>query len=290
MRQRLVRVLSTGRCGTKWLSEFFRHFGVESYHEAFFTVRPTEALIAYMNDLGNRWVLNRDAFYADKSRSADAYVRKVQQRFQWQRLTKVGTRGLIVDAANVLTPWTALLEPALQKAGIETRNLILFRNPYKTIHAMRTVEGASAFQHRPDRFHHSKDALMVAAEVWAKTYEMALEFKERYPTFHLLKVEEFSSEFEKAKQTLDFVGVTITNSRYERFQTRLNEEKYRTTKVNSVRNSDLFHDPRFEISETQMEEIDRIIQPITEKLGIDLAAAKTEYLQFHRERKPRIFA
>ena len=76
MRQRLVRVMSTGRCGTKWLSEFFRHIGVESYHEGFFAVRPTEALIGYMNDLSNRWVLNRDAFYADRSRSADAYVER----------------------------------------------------------------------------------------------------------------------------------------------------------------------------------------------------------------------
>jgi hypothetical protein len=289
MRQRLVRVLSTGRCGTKWLSEVFRQIGVESYHEGFFNVRPQEALIGYMNDLGNRWVSNRDAFYADRSRSADAYVRKVKQRFLWQRVTKVRARGLIVDADNTLTPWTVLLEPALQKAGIETRHLILFRNPYKTIHAMRTVEGAGQFQHRSDRFHHSKDAVMVAAEVWAEIYKMALEFKERYPNFHLLNVEEFSSDFERARQTLDFVGVTLTKSRYKRFQTKLNEEKYRTTKVESLRNSDLFHDPRFEISEKQMEEIDRIIQPITEELGIDVAAAKTEYVQFHREQKPRIF-
>jgi hypothetical protein len=202
----------------------------------------------------------------------------------------VGARGLIVDTDNLLTPWTALLEPALQKAGIETCNLILFRNPYKTIHAMCTVEGAGQFQHRPDRFHHGRDALMVAAEVWAKIYEMALEFKERYPTFHLLKVEDFSSDFEKARQTLDFVGVTTTKSRYEQFRTRLNEEKYRTTKVESLRNSDLFHDPRFVISETQLDEIDRIIQPIAAGLGIDLAAAKADYLQFHRDEKSRIFS
>jgi hypothetical protein len=290
MRQRIVRVLSTGRCGTKWLSEFFCHIGVESYHEGFYSVQPQEALIGYMNDLANRWVLNRDAFYADRSRSADAYVRKVQQRFRWQRVTRLGARGLIVDTDNMLTPWTALLEPALQEAGIETRNLILFRNPYKTIHAMRTVEGAGAFPHRPDRFHHSKDAVMMAAEVWARIYEMALEFKERYPTFHLLKVEDFSSDFEKARQTLDFVGVTITKSRYEQFRTRLDVEKYRTSKVQSVRNSDLFHEPRFVISEAQMAEMDGTIQPIAEELGIDLAAAKTDYLQFHRDEKPRIFA
>ena len=83
-----------------------------------------------------------------------------------------------------------------------------------------------------------------------KIYEMALEFKARYPSFHLLKVEEFASDLERARQTLEFVGVTITKSRYERSQTRLNEEKDRTTKVDSLRNSDLFHDPRFEISET----------------------------------------
>ena len=41
-------------------------------------------------------------------------------------------------------------------------------------------------------------SVLSAAEVWAKIYEMARESKERYDTFRLLELEEFSARFDKA--------------------------------------------------------------------------------------------
>jgi hypothetical protein len=304
----LIRVLSTGKTGTKFLSEAFADQGYHSFHEDLYLGEPYSAVTQYLHMLGDLWKADREAYYQLHSDFAEPYVRAVgeaidssqaavKSRTAWSRLfgADESKRGYVIHTAHNLTPATPLIERELEKAGIQARTLVLYRNPLKTIHAIYLVEGKfredqTAFRMRPPSFSEGETGFLGAASVWANLYAMALDQSRHYGVekFHLLELERFSSEFEYAQQIFGFTGLEFDGDRFRKFSQQELSKPLRAAKVDSARNSHLFHNPDFVFSAEQISQIQTRLSQVVIDYGIDWDRCVVDYLTFHASEKNKL--
>lgn len=300
----LIRMLSTGRVGTKFVAGAFADQGYRAFHENLYAGEPSSAIIQYMRMLGDLWMENRDKYYALQSDFAKPYIDTVLEILNTYRRVPTrslrsfflrkgisGVESVVVHTANVLTLATPIIEKEAGKRGLAIKTLILFRNPLKTIHAIYTVEGpASAwgdpFHNWPSSFF-CDEGVRGAADIWAYTYRLALDQQSYYGLrrFRVFQLEKFTADQNYAKQIFEFSGLDFDPGRFETFcQTELNKP-FRISKVQSVRNSHLFHNPDFVFSQIEIDAIFEQIKDVIADYEINWEASVKDYLDFHAKEK-----
>jgi len=306
MEPTLIRVLSTGRVGTKFVAAAFSDQGYRAFHENLYAGEPGSAIIQYMRMLGDLWMENRDKYYELESNFAKPYIKTVLEvldiksaplgslRSFFQQKGKRRVESVVVHTANVLTPATPLIEKEAERCGLAIKTLILFRNPLKTIHAIYTVESPSSEWGGP--YHNwsssffSDSGVQGAADIWANTYRLALDQQRYYGVqrFRIFRLEDFSSDPRYAKQVFEFAGLNFDQRRFETFyQAELNKP-FRVSKVDSIRNSHLFHNPDFVFSQMEIDAIFAHIKDVIADYEIDWEASVRDYIDFHTKEKTRI--
>lgn len=311
MQGKLVRMLSTGRAGTKFIAGAFADQGYTSYHEDLYIGEPTSAVMLYIHMLGDLWKLDKDKYFSFESNFAQPYVRVVTEKLityrdeAHQPVTKrirdalVSQKvkpkpGFVVHTAHILTAATPLIERELERSSIESRNLILLRNPLRTIHALYIVEGGLVKGERPYRMFPASfsgdETFIGAADIWANTYRMAFDQKEYFgqDKFQLLELETFSKDTDYAANIFDFIELNFDPSRYKNFTKRELNKPLRSSKRDSLRNSHVFHKPDFVFSSKEIQRIYVQIQDVIELYGIDWGNCVEEYQQFHAKEKSQI--
>jgi hypothetical protein len=306
----LIRVLSTGKTGTKFLSNVFADQGYFSYHENLYLGEPYSAVTQYLHMLSDLWKKDREAYYALHSDFADPYVgavaelltptpgkgtRKWRSRLRDRFGAREEKRGYVIHTAHNLTPATPLIERALEKASIESHTLILYRNPLKTIHALYLVEGKFAegqvaYRMRPPSFSQGDEGIFGAASVWANLYQMAMDQSRHYgpDKFRLLELERFSGEINYAEEVFGFCGLDFDGAKFARFSQQELSKPLRGAKIDSVRNSHLFHNPDFVFSADEREIIRTRISEVLRDYSIDWERCVDDYVTFHGKEKARL--
>lgn len=305
----LIRVLSTGKTGTKFLANLFADQGYPSYHEDLYFGEPYSATTLYLSMLGDLWKQDRAAYYALQSDFAKPYVRTVAEHLEANRTNKTPKRwraviggekenekrGHVIHTAHNLTPATPLIERELEKTGLQSRNLILFRNPLKTIHAIYLVEGKfredqAAYRMRSPSFSDGDEGFIGAANVWANLYRMAVDQRRHFgqEKFRVVELEQFSTDLNYASQIFEFTGLSFDAQRFQRFSRQELAKPLRAAKVDSARNSHLFHNPDFVFSEKQISDIKVQIDDVFQDYGINWDLSVQDYMDFHTREKARL--
>ncbi|MEX1248251.1 MAG: hypothetical protein WEA61_07175 [Anaerolineales bacterium] len=308
MSGRLIRMLSTGRAGTKFLAGVFEDQGYVSYHENLYVGEPTSAILQYLYMLADLWKQDKDGYFSFRSNFAEPYVRNVaglingepqsSPRGFWARLQRQRQKrerdGYVIHTAHLMTAATPLIEYEIEKADLESRGLIVFRNPLKTVHAIYLAEdarkpGQQAYRIRPQSLV-GEGGFLGAANVWANVYHMALDqfnfFGDKKMQF--LELEKFSEDAKYAKRVFDFLGLGFDVDRFLVYVGEQLAKPFRSTKEDSIRNSHLFHDPGFVFSSDQILQIQERIQDITDAYGINWDECVKDYLYFHEHEKAQI--
>jgi len=306
----LIRVLSTGKTGTKFLSNVFADQGYFSYHENLYLGEPYSAVTQYLHMLSDLWKKDREAYYALQSDFAEPYVgavaevlapgprkdaKKWRSRLRDRFSAKEEKARYVIHTAHNLTPATPLIERALEKAGIESRTLILYRNPLKTIHALYLVEGKFtedqvAYRMRPASFSEGDEGILGAASVWANLYQMAMDQRRHYGSekFRLLELERFSNQLSYAQEIFEFCGLGFDGAKFSRFSQQELSKLLRAAKVDSARNSHLFHNPNFVFSADEREIIHSRIGELLRDYSIDWERCVEDYVIFHGKEKAKL--
>jgi hypothetical protein len=302
MSKLLIRALSTGRTGTKFLAEAFRNQGYNSQHEELYAGEPHVALHAYANYLGDTWAANPDDYFAHKSGFAKVYLRSVNAEFEKMagEQKRTGLRKLIdkdqvlrndvlLDWNNGLVLFTPLIHREASEQGFDSKYLILYRNPLKTVHAIFKVEGSGNYAHRPSTFSQGADYL-GAARVWARYYMLMLDMeRELGPSnFAHMDLETFSSSAENRQRIANFLGLGWDEKKFERFQKAELDKPLRSEKTPSARNSDLYKDKEFSFSDDQLLEIVEIVRPALKRLELDESQIVRDYRNFHDQHKEKL--
>lgn len=308
MQPTLVRVLSTGRTGTKFIARVFADQGYESRHEDLYAGEPGVAIIEYMKSLGDTWYHNPKQYYRLETDFSRPYLRTVKtllgeelnppgffRKLIPQKLTLRKTESnkpprypVVIDCSNRLTLATPIIFRTFLKAGLQVKNLILFRNPLKTIHAIFKVE-APNYWTRPQSF--VDDAgVLGAASVWANVYLAAHDQMMHLgeDNFRLLKLESFTWDLDLTRDIFSFLTLTLNEDRYLAFRKRTLGTPYRSRKHDSTRNSDLFHDPDFVFSDEQISQVLEKISPVLDLFMINHDETVQEYKEFHELEKPKL--
>lgn len=309
MMKRLVRVLSTGRTGTKFITSAFQNQEHAAFHEEIYAGEPSSAIIEYMKFLASMWRARPDQYFAYDSNYGEFYVRSVMHSFaQCERHPgrfEPGRRSIarrlrdglfskpcdfILDAQNRLTPATPLLHRHLVEMGIDVNYIILLRNPVKTIHAIYMVEGANGYGHRAPEFCGGDHSYVGAARVWSNTYDLIHDQRTRLGSdkFFVLQLERFAAGTEDVERLFNFLGISFDRPRFDDFRNSVNRAPLRAAKTDSQRNSDLFRDPEFSFSSSQIEEICATSQETAAAYGLDMVAAAEDYRRFHGEEKKKL--
>lgn len=303
----LVRFLSTGRAGTKFIASVFADQGYPSYHEDLYVGEPGEAVMLYVHMLGDMWMEDREKYFAFESSFVKPYVRTVLEKLtpepqggdrlpRWlggasKPDEKPVPHGVLIHTAHLLTTATPLIERELSGTGIITKNLILIRNPLKTIHALYMVESAHTESQRPYRMRpesFSRDAgFLGAANVWANTYRIAYDQSQALDSqrFKKLELEAFSRDSQYAAEIFDFMGLDFDSNRFTKFAQQTLERPLRSAKYDSARNSHIFHNPDFMFSNEEIAAIHSRVKDVLEAYAIDWHAAVEEYRHFHLKEK-----
>ena len=303
----LIRVLSTGRAGTKFLASAFADQGYLAYHEGLYAGEPSSALIEYTNMLGDVWLQDPERYYAMDSNFPQPYIDTVSQLLGLRKADKQsrnwlnslrtaltpGAKGqagkvdVLVDCTHLLTTATPMIDRALESAGVIVKHLVLLRNPLKMIHAIYKVE-APDYWARPSAFSQGEDFLK-AANVWAYSYRMIHELMQRGKAeeFEYLRLEHFSNEPSYTQAIFDFLEIGFNASSFERFTQKNITRSVRSTKYDTARNSDLFHDPEFAFDDKQIEAILQVIGGVLELYELDGQEIAREYRRFHQEEKQK---
>jgi len=306
MKPTLIRVLSTGRVGTKFVASAFANQGYRAFHENLYAGEPSSAIIQYMRMLGDLWMENRDKYYELESNFAKPYIKTVLEILDAKkaplrslrsfilRKGKSGVESVVVHTANVLTPATPLIEKEAERSGLAIKTLILFRNPLKTIHAIYTVESPSSawggpYHNWPSSFF-DDSGVRGAADIWANIYRLALDQQRYYGVqrFRVFRLESFSNNPGFAKQVFGFAGLDFDQWRFERFNQAELNKPFRVSKVDSIRNSDLFHNLDFVFSQTEIDTIFSHIKDVIDDYEIDWEESIRDYMDFHAKEKTRI--
>ncbi len=308
----LIRVLSTGKTGTKFLSNIFADQGYSSYHENLYIGEPYSAVTHYLHMLSDLWKQDKEAYYALQSDFAKPYVGAVAELIEpgggdnvrpWSRVLRrandakreKGNRGTVIHTAHNLTPATPLIERELEKTGIKSHTLILFRNPLKTIHALYLVEGKFtkdqvAYRMRPPSFSEGDEGVLGAASVWANLYQMAMDQRRHYglEKFQLLDLERFSGDLEYTSRAFESAGLQFDGDKFRKFSQQELNKPLRAAKVDSARNSHLFHNQDFVFSKDEIEIIHARIIDVLQEYEIGWERCVEDYLDFHAREKARL--
>ena len=303
----LIRVLSTGRAGTKFLASAFADQGYLSYHEGLYAGEPSSALIEYTNMLGDVWLQDRERYYALESNFPQPYVDTVSQLLGISKANQksrgwltslrtsltpkakgqAGKVNVLADCTHLLTTATPMLDRALEKTGVKVKHLLLFRNPLKMIHAIYKVE-AHDYWARSSSFSQGDDFLK-AANVWAYSYHMIHDLMQHgsREDFEFLQLEKFSSEPSYTQGIFDFLAIPFNTQAFEQFTLNSITRSVRSSKYDTARNSDLFHDPEFSFDEEQIEAILDVIGDVLALYTLDGQEVAQEYRRFHQEEKQK---
>lgn len=313
MNGKLVRTLSTGRTGTKFVADLFADQGFRALHEELYLGEPSSAIRLYMHMLGDLWRSDPEAYFAIESDFAKPYVQFVVDNLNQDSVAKTaspsafsrfsnlfsarehaGKQDVVIHTAHLTTTATPIIERELAKAEIESKNLILFRNPIKTIQAIYTVEGFPKNQKRtywtrPVSFSQG-EGLVAAANVWANTYRLAYEQKMRLGAdkFRLLELEAFSKGGAYAEGVFEFLGLKVDSDRLQNFTARELNKPLRSSKQESTRNSHIFHDPDLVFSKSEINVIFDVIKDVIDTYQIDWEQSVEGYRKFHEQEKNQI--
>jgi hypothetical protein len=294
----LVRMLSTGRTGTKYMAKVFEDQGYFSVHEDFYAGEPFVAIKHYANMLGDMWMEDPDKYFELQSNFAQPYVDALSERVKSNQLSDElakEKRGVVVHSGHLMTPASPLVMRELESRNISVKHLILLRNPLKTIHAIFTIEsevkrrGQRPYRIRPQHFSQD-EGYLGAAQIWANSYRMIADQRNNLgqDLFKVLWLENFSRKVKEAQDIFDFLGLDFDKKRFAALSKQVLENPLRAEKVDSVRNSDLYIQPDFSFSESQIAEIQKEISDVLEKYKIDWAKNIEEYLEFHAKEKAQL--
>lgn len=301
----LVRVLSTGRAGTKFIANAFADQGYRAYHEGLYAGEPTSALILYTRMLGDMWFQESGKYYSFDSNFATPYIAAVQEALELDsagiadpknsgrlaRLRKgklsAASQKAVIDSGHRLSTATPLIEREGARVGLEIKYLILFRNPLRTIHGLFKVESqpgmmAGPYRNRPASFSESGDYL-GAADIWANTYRMAQDQRMHLgeERFALLDLDRFNFDEEYIEQIFAFLKLDFDKQRFSAFANQVLKQPLRSTKHDSARNSHIFHDPEFSFSNKQIAQIYERVKDVLDLYGIDWSKVVGDYQRFH---------
>ncbi len=302
--KRLVRVLSTGRSGTKFLSVLLEQQGVFSSHEDVYYGEPSEAVRSYLNYLGDFWMESPENYYGLESGFAFPYINAVKKSLETGIIQKkrmassrapfflmsrfnTGKHDLLVDCHNILMPATALVDREARDHGIDIRYLILARNPIKTVHAMFMIESGSIFARRPETFRREQTGELGAAHIWANCYKMILDFRSKLgdERFRLVILEDLVADADDAQGLLGFIGAPFYREKYEMLTSTVAKQPLRLKKGEDVRNSDLYFNRDFHFSRETADAVAKVVGPVSRELGIDPEKAVSDYFDFHLRKK-----
>lgn len=305
MEKKLIRMLSTGRVGTKFVAAVFADQGYRAFHENLYHGEPGSAIIQYLRMLGDLWVRDRESYYALDSDFAQPYIRAVFDALTPQKLggwlKRKGSydpadikNHVVIHSGHRLSTATPLIEKEASKQELDVMTIILFRNPLKTIHAIYTVEGQTRnlegpYRMRPELFF-SNGSPIGAAEIWANTYRMAQDHstrlaKDRYTPLNL---ERFSTDINYARQIFASLGLPFQEIKFHAFVQQLLNKPLRETKTDDARNSHIFHDPDFSFSDNEIREIYPLIKEVLDIYSLDWDVIVEEYKTFHKLEKQQI--
>jgi hypothetical protein len=307
MEKTLIRMLSTGRVGTKFVAAAFADQGYQAFHENLYAGEPSSAIIQYTRMLGDLWISDRQKYYALESDFARPYIDTVleiisEDNRPSRRLRKKivprnqnrAFHSVVIHTGNVLTAATPLIEKEAEKRELTVKTLILLRNPLKTIHAIYTVESPSSawggpYHNWPSKFF-NVHSFLGAADIWAHIYRLAMDqknyFKDR--DFDILRLEKFSKDIRYVRKLFAFSQLDLDEKRFENFCHVELDKPLRNSKVDSVRNSHLFHNPDLVFSPTEIDAIYSEIKDVIHDYEIDWQESVHEYLEFHANEKSRI--
>lgn len=304
MAKTLIQALSTGRTGTKFLSQAFVDQGYNAYHENVYVGEPIAAVYAYTNFLGDLWMQDPAAYYALRDNFSGPFVRSVLNEMRalparrpWERrkhwlanrlrhLRLKRTNEVLINLGNHMSLTPPLIDRSLADVGVDIKYLILFRNPLRTIHALYKVEDEHAYRHRPASFF-KENGYLAAAHIWKNYYACFLDQRAKLGSerFALLELEHFNQDAEYRRGLFEFLGLSLDSKRLDQFTADTMRAPIRQAKTPSVRNSDLYKDFAFSFDHQQIDKIVAVIETVAGQLGLDLAQSAADYRLFHREEK-----
>lgn len=313
----LIRVLSSGRTGTRFIANLFAEQGYVAFHEDLYVGEPSSAVLEYLRMLGDLWRQDRNAYFSFESNFAQPYVRTVLQELRNHRTGSPGASlaqvrrmlravrerralhrvpGVVVDASNAITPASPLIQRACLGSGLDIRYIILLRNPIKTVHAIHQVESAACFAHRPRSFAQGSDSLVRAANVWANTYDLILDQQRELGSerFVTLELERLNADADYAPEIFCALGLKTNRKIVESFTQKVSAVPLRSAKFNAksryalARNSDLYADRQFVFSREEVKRIIDVISRTITACGLDPGKCAEEYAAFHEVEKARL--
>lgn len=308
--KRLVSVLSTGRTGTKYLTEYFRRQRLLAFHERFHGVSNFNYRIiakkysgknvniplgqsAYFSDVINEY-LDNFTYLTNKNKYFANYYCGQQNAPLLKRLDHINSsfrrpiicsNDHVIDCNNGISLLFEDIFQACKQRSIDTFPLILFRNPIKTIHAIYVIESRSSFNMRPKTFQENHKGPCAAASIWKNTYEF---FLERLQNNVLkLDIERFGEDtLEPLFKFLDIKGIKLSLAK--ELKREVENKPLRSAKRNDIKNSDLYLDRKFRLSHSEISSILPIIKKTCIKLNLDLDKSVHHYNEFHQEIKPKL--
>jgi hypothetical protein len=305
MEKTLVRMLSTGRVGTKFVAAVFAAQGYHSFHENLYHGEPGSAITHYIRMLGDMWVNEREAYYELVSDFARPYIEAI-----FDSIPSVEDKGLfkklftqnalkqidqvVVHSGHRLTAATPLVEKEATKNNLKVKTIILIRNPLKTIHALYTVEGSPAgsdgpYRMRPPSFF-DQGKILGAAQIWANTYLMAHDQSIRMAngSYQILNLERFNHDIDHVREVFTFLNLPFQLTNFQKFVEGVLDQPLREAKVDSARNSHIFHNPEFSFSDKEIQQIHSQIEKPLEIYGLDWKEIVDDYKSFHEREKLRV--
>ena len=307
MEPSLIRMLSTGRVGTKFVAAAFADQGYQAFHENLYEGEPSSAIIQYVRMLGDLWKGDKDRYFSLQSDFARPYLDAVLENLDSKKNSaRSFLKGIfrqpdarkfesvVIHTGHRLTAATPLIEREAKKQGLSVKTLILFRNPLKTIHAIYTVESPSSawggpYHNWPSSFF-SDVGFNGAAEIWANTYLMAHDQMTRLAgnEWRFLSLEKFNSSEEYVQKVFDFVGLQMDLGKFDAFVQRIANQPLRTSKTDSARNSDIFHNAQFYFSDRQITEIHSRVKEAISVYEFNWQQIVHEYKVFHEQEKQQM--
>ncbi len=316
--KKYIMVLSSGRTGTKYLYDFFRHQRILSYHEELYGNRDPHDYLENSIKISNNWHKNIAHSDSESIAIANDYIENLSNIMKGNRLyynfysgSPKGSPGrklsylkkyikyplslsnkIVIDCNNSIAPMFESISALCKKLEIDNYFIVLMRNPIKTIHAIYTTENKSNFPMRPLEFKENKDGYIAAAYIWKNTYNMFLQKLENFSSneYLLLNIEAFNKDYSLIHPLFNFLGANLNedNERKRKKQLFLNK-KFRSFKDhNDIINSDLYVDRSFYFTKEEVDKILAIIEDTAKKMKINLNECADEYFEFHRNKKNNI--
>jgi hypothetical protein len=106
--------------------------------------------------------------------------------------------------------------------------------------------------------------------------------------WRFLSLEKFNSSEDYAKRVFDFVSLQIDSGKFNSFVQQIADQPLRSSKTDSARNSDIFHDAQFYFSDQQIEEIYSRVKETISVYKLDWQQIVHDYKVFHEQEKQQI--